>query len=297
MSYLYFLVFLGLGTCGMCICSVVSIQQHFKTSYSLPLTINLLLGTVGSLVGAPYMEVLSSMYGWRGAMLITAAVCLHTSAFGLFLDGPTQDGTPVKNSNTEKICILNSIGNDKYENLDNADLGEVGNEKNQPTQDESKSKNNDTDKTRILNSIENDKYIDVDRTDLCVNENDAAGSSGVASFVNIQLLRDSRFQLFVISRMLSAGALMITFQETPTRAVADGVTPLNASFLVSVANAAILVSRILASVIMNVRCVNRYLLFAVTCVLQAACTIAYSFCVDFSSCAILIGLCGIWIGE
>ena len=253
-------LFLGLGTCGMCICSVVSIQQHFETSYSLPLSITLFVGTVGTLVGAPYMEILSSIYGWRGALLITSALSLHTSVFGLFFKGPIQKGTP------------------------------LGNLKNESVEQEDEEK-----KKLVPSSLEMDAYDSLGKN--AGDEKEESLGSRVSDLVNVKLLQDPRFLLFAVSRMLNGGALFVIFQEIPNRAVAYNIKELDASFLVSIASFTMLLARLVASALLSVKCVNRYLFYFFTSVLQAVSTITYSFFVDLSTCSVLIGLCGFWMGK
>ena len=267
----------GFGTCGLCICTVVSIQQHFDTGYVLPLSVMLLLGSLGNLVGAPCYHMLSEAYGWRGALLIASAITLHTIPCGYLFRGIINTASRAEHKYDNTLENTVSPRDHQYETL------------------EDKLEDIEIKKTATATQRKYDTLVD--NYERLEADDTPKEKHWLACYVNYDLLTKPVFLFYLLSRMFSGGATIVFYQETPSKAVSAGMSELNASLLISVMGIAMLISRIFTSVIINSSFVNRFLFYNVTTLLAAVGMFLYCFCIDFPTCVVLIGFTGVWFGK
>ena len=94
----------GVGSCGLCLCPVIVIHQHFSKGYAFPMGMYMLMSNIGGVVGAPLLEVLSTYYGWRGALVIVSAVVMNTVACGFIY----REACPAEDDEAKPLCPKSS---------------------------------------------------------------------------------------------------------------------------------------------------------------------------------------------
>ena len=98
------LLLTGAGSCGLCLCPIIVIQKHFSQRYAFPMGMHMCISSIGGVVGAPLLEILSTHYGWRGALVIVSAVVMNTVACGLIY----RESDPTDDDEATRVCPSSS---------------------------------------------------------------------------------------------------------------------------------------------------------------------------------------------
>ena len=125
-----------------------------------------------------------------------------------------------------------------------------------------------------------------DHNTMCAHQNDTAPQKGdefkmedtKISWLSRQtrLVTDPVIVIYLLSRTLSRGGGIITLQYTPSKAVADGISELNASFLVTIAMILMMVGRVVSTFASSFSFVNRYAFYGVTILCSAVFALLYA---------------------
>ena len=90
---LFFIFVSGFGFCFAYIPSVVIVGLYFDKRRSLAMGIAVSGCGFGSLVFAPLFQYLVDVWGWRGALLLSAGISAHTCVLGALLR-PIEEHIP-----------------------------------------------------------------------------------------------------------------------------------------------------------------------------------------------------------
>ena len=259
-------------------------------------------------MGAPLLEILSRHYGWRGALVIASAVVMNTVACGLNYreKGSTDETKPLclKSSNAIKHSLTMYKPSDTCPTDDDETKPLCPKDDNLATQSQ-KSKCTDeyADQGSLSNTncgqetycskerygtqsdndpicyINNEMLTNKDTfTHRLTSEEDQINKSGwLARYINnYQLLLQPVFICYLLSRSLSRGSGVIMYRYTPSRAVADGSSEIEASLLSSICSVMGMLGRMASTFISSSDHVNRYVFWFVTMLVNAVLSLGFS---------------------
>ncbi len=116
----------GLGVALCYLAAGVALAQYFKKYYAIVSGFTSAGIGLGIIVAPPLLRVLLDMYGWRGTMLITGAICLNVCAVGALYHPLGQTRTPEHQNDPDPLCEKGSrrvnVDNDKKLFIINEDL-------------------------------------------------------------------------------------------------------------------------------------------------------------------------------
>ena len=278
--------------------------------------IYLWMSSIGGVVGAPLLEILSTHYGWRGALVIVSAVVMNTVACGLIYretrSTDDDEAKPLcpKSSNSIKhnpikckpsrTCLKdNSLATqasytDGYANQGSLAYTNWGQETN-CNKDLS-----DNDPTCHINDdnkniLDKNGYATFTRS----SEEDQINKSGwLAYHINkYQLLLQPVFICYLLSRLLSRGSRTVMYQYTPSKALADGNSEIEASLLNSIGSVMGMIGRMASTFISSTDHANRCVFGFVTMLLNAVFSLGFSLSHNYLFSLISMSLICLCAGE
>ena len=302
----------GIGSCGLCLCPVIVIQQNFSKRYAFPMGIYLFMSSIGGVVGAPLLEILSTYYGWRGALVILSAVVMNTVACGLiYRETRSTDDDEAKHLFQKSRSLITCKHTETCPSDDESEplCREVSNSTtsrhnlscSQETDCNKNSDGNDSDNDPTCHIINDSNEMPgdngYDTFTQSSEEDQITKACWLARHIDYQLLLQPVFICYLLSRLLCRSSGVVMYQYTPSKAVADGSSEIEASFLSSIGNVLMILGRMASTFISSSDHVNRYVFYAVTTLLGAVLSLGYSFSRNYVSNLISVAAICVFSGE
>lgn len=119
----------------------------------------------------------------------------------------------------------------------------------------------------------------------------------ILKFLDITLLRQETYVLFVVSMVLLGFSVSIVYFLTPSRAVFAGMSKMQGTLLLSCLGLFSTASRFVSSFVANMSCTNRVVQVSIMMFMGGIVASLYNFCRTFLSSVVAAALYGITMGE
>ncbi|XP_045178828.2 monocarboxylate transporter 12-like [Mercenaria mercenaria] len=253
----------GLGFGLMYIPAGVCVIQHFNKRRTLANGIAVCGSGVGTFVFNQLTRALIDEYSWRGTLLLEAGITLQGAVLGLFLLPPKAKRLIGYDQNIETL-------------INEGDSKSTSSNHN-PLSNSSKAYTTNN-KDEIGTDIEKTCF-EID-TDIHCKEDASAGTSTSSSklrttldsVLHVDLLKDFRCWLFLMSAFTFQLAFTIPFNLIPDQAIESGMTKHQAAWLTSSIGISNTVSRVCFGCLGDMRCINRMVLLEIILLLAGVST-------------------------
>ena len=259
-------------------------MQHFNNNRSLAAG-SVVMGTsVGYLVSPFLVTYLIRVYGWRGSMVILAAIMANIVALGALYKPPViseQPGADVVINNTNTSCL--NVNSDEQES--EKDLNEHQDHMFSKRHQCKTSDDNKSDVTRfypeqvydgsepigssysMLPCTANNSHKPTESSILSKGNLDLPNTHTnylkklIKDVFGLHLLKNYKFVILCISGMLGTYGHRLFLQHMPSKVISLGFSKDDAAAIMSIFSMTSLFSRIIVTLFANTRGVNRILLF------------------------------------
>lgn len=304
--------------------AIISVSTYFETKRSLATGIAVCGSGFGTFIFAPIITVLVEKYGWQTSMMFTAAVVLSCIIFGALFrpldDDSSEDKTLSLRSTTGKMSLqIGSYSNyylasgstspNKLQRAKStaelSSYGAIPNEVLASTRSEGGACNRarrildqkDLFFTRSIQSLEGSAEPILARSFRNSRRNCFGETKDtLMQLMDVSLLYDSIFIIFSISNFLTSIGFNIPYVYIVSRAKGLGISPSNASLILSVIGIANTVGRIVLGYISDKTWVNRLWVYNTCLTLCGIATALSCFCSDFYSLVVYASIYGFLIG-
>ncbi|XP_017768067.1 PREDICTED: monocarboxylate transporter 12 [Nicrophorus vespilloides] len=320
---LYFTIGIGagLGFGLIYLPAIVSVSTYFESKRSLATGIAVCGSGFGTFIFAPLITILLEAYGWRGAMLIIAAIVLTCTVFGILFK-PLK-ATEILSEND--VIILKSANGDTSLNISSSFSNCYLASSSGNTMQRAWSSGDINDKLTKYGTIGNEIFISSTKSEGYTNKRfpnlaarpdliyqgslynipllatstksiEESKDSGIRDMLNLNLLKDPIFIVFSISNFLTSIGFNVPYVYIVSRAKSMGISSQQAGLILAVIGIANTIGRIILGYFSDKVWVNRLIVYNVCLTICGIATALSCFCFDFYSLAFYGSVFGFTIG-
>ncbi|XP_031773343.1 monocarboxylate transporter 12 [Apis florea] len=250
---LYFSIGIGTGLGFGCIYlpAIVSVTCYFEKYRSLATGIAVCGSGLGTLIFAPFLDYLVSIYGWRGTFLICAGIILNCIVLGALFRPLEMNKEKKKNFKENKLC---SVSFRKENKTDIKSLSQPVLISNNIIQDNSE---NIYKQYPNLTQEHSEEVLHIHEFSKSLSNK----MEHIKSDYKCDSFKNPIFILFIFSNFCTSIGFYIPYIYILPQAEEQGINKQNASYLLAVIGIANIIGRIIMGYISDKQCVNRLLIY------------------------------------